>query len=61
MARNKDGQVKYNPSLGKTVSIKTAGEKFSFWKSFYVDDAAFVYLSRKYIEEGAKLVIQSFY
>ena len=43
----KDGQVKYNPSLGKKVSIKTAGEKFSFWKSFYVDDAAFLFLSRK--------------
>ena len=52
----KDGQVKYNPSLGKKVSIKTAGEKFSFWKSFYVDDAAFLFLSRKDIEEGAKLI-----
>ena len=52
----KDGQVKYNPSLGKKVSIKTAGEKFSFWKSFYVDDAAFVYLSRKDVVDGAKLV-----
>ena len=56
----KDGQVNYNPSLGKKGSIKTAGEKCSVWKSFYVDDAAFVYLSRKDIEEGAKLIQSHF-
>jgi Reverse transcriptase (RNA-dependent DNA polymerase) len=51
---------KYNPSLGKGTSHLTQGERFLFWKSYYVDDAAFLFLNRKDIEEASKLLLQHF-
>ena len=46
----KDGNIAYNPSLKKKVSKSTLGTPLSFYKSYYVDDAAYVFLSRKDIE-----------
>ena len=59
-ALKKDGGVKYNPSLRKKVSITSQGVPFSFWKSYYVDDTAFLFLSRKDIEEASKLIKSHF-
>ena len=56
----KDGSIKYNPSLKKKIPISTAGKAFSFWKSYYVDDAAYVFLSRKDIEDASKLIKSHF-
>ena len=38
----KDGGVKYNPSLRKKVSTVSQSTGFSFWKSYYVDDTAYL-------------------
>ena len=38
----------------------TNGTPFSFWKSYYVDDAAYLFLSRKDIEEALKLIKSHF-
>jgi hypothetical protein len=51
---------KYNPGLAKGTSHLTQGEKFSFWKSYYVDDAAFLLLNRKDVEKASKLIIEHF-
>jgi hypothetical protein len=42
-----DGTPKYNPSLNKGMNYKTKGTPFSFWKSYYVDDAVFIFLNRQ--------------
>ena len=55
-ALKKNDSIKYNPSLKKKVSKSTLGMAFSFWKSYFVDDAAYVFLSRKVIEDTSKLI-----
>ena len=52
--------MRYNPSLRRKVSKLSKGISFSFWKSYYVDDTAFVFLSRKDIEEASKLIKSHF-
>jgi hypothetical protein len=56
----KDGSHKWNPNLGKGTSTATEGTPFSFWKSYYVDDAAFLFLNRKDIEQASKLIMSHF-
>jgi hypothetical protein len=56
-----DGSHKWNPNLGKTgTSTNTEGMTFSFWKSYYVDDAAFLFLNRENIERASKLITKHF-
>jgi exonuclease III len=55
-----DGSHKWNPNLGKGTSTKTEGTPFSFWKSYYVDDAAFLFLNRENIERASKLIMKHF-
>jgi hypothetical protein len=57
---NGNTSPKYNPSLGKGTNYLTQGERFSFWKSYNVDDAAFLFLNRKDIEEASALILQHF-
>ena len=59
-ALKKDGGVKYNPSLQKKVSTTLQGVPLSFWKSYYVDNTTFLFLSRKDIEEASKLIKSHF-
>ena len=54
--RRKDGKFQHNPSLSKETNVKEEGMQFNFDKSFYVDDAVFVFLSRDHIERGGKLI-----
>tara|TARA_B110001450_G_C17445426_1_gene409725 strand:- start:306 stop:695 length:390 start_codon:yes stop_codon:yes gene_type:complete len=54
--RRKDGKFQHNPSLSKATNVKNEGMKLKFNKSFYVDDAAFIFLSRDDIERGGKLI-----
>ena len=51
---------KYNPNLGKGTSTKTEGMPISFWKSYYVDDAAFLFLNRENIERASRLIMKHF-
>jgi hypothetical protein len=59
-ALKKNGEVKYNPSLRRKVSTISQGIPFSFWKSYYVDDTAYLFLSRKDIEDASKLIKSHF-
>ena len=54
--RQKDGMFQNNPSRSKAKNVKNEGTKFEFDRSFYVDDAAFIFLSREDIEKGGKLI-----
>jgi hypothetical protein len=45
-----DGRHKWNPNLGKGTSTTIKGPPFSFWKSYYVDNAAQLFLKRENIE-----------
>lgn len=56
----KDGTPKYNPSLTKGTNYKTKGTPFSFWKSYYVDDAAFLLLNRQDLEKASSLITTHF-
>ena len=58
--RRKDGMFQHNPSLSKATNVKNEGTEFKFDKSFYVDDAAFIFLSRDDIEKGGKLIQSHF-
>ena len=58
--RRKDGMFQHNPSLSKATNVKNEGTKFEFDKSFYVDDAAFIFLSREDMERGGKLIQSHF-
>ena len=58
--RKKDGMFQHNPSLSKATNVKNEGTKFEFDKSFYVDDATFIFLSREDIERGGKLIQSHF-
>ena len=58
--RRKDGMTQYNPSLSKATNVNNEGMKFKFDKSFYVDDAAFTFLTRNDIERGGKLIQSHF-
>ena len=51
---------KYNPSLITGTNYKTKGTPFSFWKSYYVDDAAFLLLSRQDLEKASSLITTHF-
>jgi hypothetical protein len=55
-----DGSHKHNPSLGKGTNTNTEGTPFSFWKSYYVDDAAFLFLNRENIERASRLIMKHF-
>ena len=52
--------MRYNPSPRKKVSELSKGMSFSFYKSYYVDDMAYLFLSRKDIEEASKLIKSHF-
>jgi hypothetical protein len=56
----KDGTPKYNPSLDKGTNYKTKGTPFSFWKSYYVDDAAFIFLNRQDLQTASSLITTHF-
>ena len=58
--RRKDGMFQHNPSLSKATNVKNEGTEFKFDRSFYVDDAAFIFLSREDIERGGKLIQSHF-
>ena len=55
-----DGSHKHNPNLKKGTSTSTKGTPFSFWKSYYVDDAAFLFLNREDTEQASKLIMSHF-
>jgi hypothetical protein len=55
-----DRSHKWNPNLGKGTSTATVGISFSFWKSYYVDDATFLFLNRENIEQASKLILSHF-
>jgi hypothetical protein len=55
-----DGSHKYNPKLAKGTSTTTKGTPFSFWRSYYVNDAAFLFLNREDIEQASKLIMSHF-
>ncbi len=38
----------------------TRGQKFSFFKSYYVDDTAFIFLSRGEVIAASKLIVSHF-
>jgi hypothetical protein len=40
--------------------ISTEGKKFSFFKSYYVDDTAFLFLCRSDLDRAAKLIVSHF-
>jgi hypothetical protein len=44
-----DGSHKWNPNHGEGNNTTTGGTQFSFWKSYYVDNAAFLFLNRENI------------
>ena len=50
----------HNLSLKRKVLKTTIGTKFSFCTSYYVDDAAFIFLDRKDIEDASPLIISHF-
>jgi hypothetical protein len=52
--------IKHNPNLGRGTNHQTQGEKFSFWKSDYVDDAAFLFTNRQDIEKASTLILYHF-
>jgi hypothetical protein len=55
-----DGRHKWNPNLGKGTSTTTECTSFSFWKSYYVDNAAIMSLNRENIEQVLKLIMSHF-
>ena len=56
----KDSNIAYNPLLKKKVSKTIISTSVSFWKSYYVDDTANEFLSRKDIEDASKLIKSHF-
>ena len=59
--RKTDGLIaRSNPSLGKATRVTNKGTRFSFTKSFFVDDAALLFLRRTDIEKGGKLAKEHF-
>jgi hypothetical protein len=55
-----DGSHNWNPNLGKGTSTSTKGTSFSFWKSYYMDDAAFMLMNRENIERASRLIMSHF-
>ena len=55
-----DGTTIYNPSLKKKVSKSLIGTLFFFWESYYVDNAFYVILSKKDIEDASKFIKSHF-
>jgi hypothetical protein len=56
-----DRSHKWNPNIGKgTSTTTTEGTPFSFWKSYYVNNATFLFLSRENIEQASKLIMSHF-
>ena len=58
--RRKDGMFQHSPSLSKATNVKNEGTKFEFDKSFYVNDATFIFLSREDTERGGKIIQSHF-
>jgi hypothetical protein len=55
-----DGSHKWDLNLGKGTSTSTKGTPFSFWKSYYVDDAAFLFMNRENVERASRLIMSHF-
>jgi hypothetical protein len=49
-------RVYWNFNLSKATNPNTKGERFSLWKSYYVDDAVYIFLIGKDIEDASRLV-----
>jgi hypothetical protein len=56
----KDGTPKYNPRLNKGMNYKTKGTPFSFWISYYVDGAAFIFLNQQDLQTASSLITTHF-
>jgi hypothetical protein len=56
----KVGTPKHNPRLNKGTNYKTKGTPFSFWKSYYVNDAAFIFLNRQDLQTASSLITTHF-
>jgi hypothetical protein len=54
------GSHKWNPSLGKGTNTPTEGTPFSFWKSYYINDDAFLFLNRENIKQASALIVKHF-
>ena len=52
--------MKYNPPLKKSVKPKTKGVSFSFWKTYYVDNAPYLFLNQQDIESASRLITKLF-
>lgn len=59
-ALKKDDGVKYKPSLRKKVTIVSKGTSFSIWTSYYIDNTAYLYLSKNDTEYALKLIKSNF-
>jgi hypothetical protein len=55
-----DRSHKWNPNLGKDTNTATEWTPFSFWKSYCIDNAAFIFLKRENIERASKLIMSHF-
>jgi hypothetical protein len=42
------------------LNYKTKGTPFSFWKSYYVNDAAFIFLNRQDLQTASSLITTHF-
>ena len=51
-----NGDVRYDSSLKKKVSKLLKGISFSVWRFCYIDNIAYLFLSRKDIEDASKLI-----
>lgn len=53
-----DGSIdrRANPQLSKGTRHTTQGKKFTFFNSYYVDDAAFILLNREDLEKVSRLI-----
>ena len=52
--------LKYNPDMKKKIRHTTKGITFTYNKSLYIDDAAFLFLSRKDLELGSKIIVKHY-
>ena len=55
-----NGDPRWNPDLAKGVKATTKGTAFTLYKSFYVDDGAFILLNRTDLESASSLIKQHF-
>ena len=40
---NNNGGLRYNPDLAKAVTVTAKCDKFTYYKSYYVENAAFIF------------------